>query len=131
MSIMFLYYSEEQSVKGKDVAAHTLDTNLISTGEFLMRFPSVQEHVATSCHDEFFKVWLSLWLSLWLGIDGESLSLTGGHVTCCSNLEQQVAASQDSNTSLQITCTTWSLSASSLLPVNRHAHTFSSPMSFP
>ena len=53
---MFLYYSEEKSVQGKEVAAHTLDTNLISTGEFLMRFPSVQDHVAASCHDEFFKV---------------------------------------------------------------------------
>ena len=58
MSIMFLYYSEEHSVKGKDVAAHTMDTNLISTGEFLMKFPSVQEHVAPTCHDEFFKVTL-------------------------------------------------------------------------
>ena len=53
---MFLYYSEEQSMQGKEVAAHTMDTNLISTGEFLMRFPSVQDHVAASCHDEFFKV---------------------------------------------------------------------------
>ena len=53
---MFLYYSEEHSVKGKEVAAHTMDTNLISTGEFLMKFPSVQEHVAATCHDEFFKV---------------------------------------------------------------------------
>ena len=56
MSIMFLYYSEEHSVKGKEVAAHTMDTNLISTGEFLMKFPSVQEHVVATCHDEFFKV---------------------------------------------------------------------------
>ena len=53
---MFLYYSEEHSVKGKNVAAHTMDTNLISTGEFLMKFPSVKEHVAATCHDEFFKV---------------------------------------------------------------------------
>ena len=56
MSIMFLYYSEERSVKGKEVAAHTMDTNLISTGEFLMKFPSVQQHVVPTCHDEFFKV---------------------------------------------------------------------------
>lgn len=56
MSIMFLYYSEEQTVKGSEVQAHTMDTNLISTGEFLMKFPSVQEHMPTSCQDEFFKV---------------------------------------------------------------------------
>ena len=56
MSILFLYYSEEQSVRGQDVVAHTMDTNLISTGEFLMKFPSVQDHMAASCHDEFFKV---------------------------------------------------------------------------
>lgn len=56
MSIMFLYYSEEHPTKGKDVVPHTLDTNLISTGEFLMKFPSVQHHVAPTCHDEFFKV---------------------------------------------------------------------------
>ena len=56
MSIMFLYYSEEQTVKGSEVRAHTMDTNLISTGEFLMKFPSVQEHMPSSCQDEFFKV---------------------------------------------------------------------------
>lgn len=56
MSIMFLYYSEEQTVKGSEVQAHTMDTNLISTGEFLMKFPSVQEHMPASCQDEFFKV---------------------------------------------------------------------------
>ena len=56
MSIMFLYYSEEHSVKGKDVGEHITDTNLISTGEFLMKFPSVKEHVVATCHDEFFKV---------------------------------------------------------------------------
>ena len=56
MSIMFLYYSEEQTVKGSEVQAHTLDTNLISTGEFGMKFPSVQEHMSTTCQDEFFKV---------------------------------------------------------------------------
>ncbi len=56
MSIMFLYYSEEQAVKGLDVAAHTMDTNLISTGEFMMKFPSVPAHMPASCHDEFFKV---------------------------------------------------------------------------
>lgn len=56
MSIMFLYYSEEQTMKGKEVVPHTMDTNLISTGEFLMKFPSVTQHVASTCHDEFFKV---------------------------------------------------------------------------
>ncbi len=56
MSIMFLYYSEEQRVKGSEVQAHTKDTNLISTGEFGMKFPSVQEHMSTTCQDEFFKV---------------------------------------------------------------------------
>lgn len=56
MSIMFLYYSEEQTVKGSEVQAHTMDTNLISTGEFGMKFPSVQEHMSISCQDEFFKV---------------------------------------------------------------------------
>ncbi len=53
---MFLYYSEEQTVKGSEVQAHTMDTNLISTGEFGMKFPSVQEHMSTTCQDEFFKV---------------------------------------------------------------------------
>lgn len=54
---MFLYYSEEQSVRGSEVVAHTTDTtNLISTGEFLLRYPSVQDHMPDSCHDEFFKV---------------------------------------------------------------------------
>lgn len=56
MSIMFLYYSEELPVLGRDVQAVTADTNLISTNEFLMRFPSVNEHIPASCHDEFFKV---------------------------------------------------------------------------
>ena len=56
MSIMFLYYSEEKVVRGREVQAHTLDTNLISTGEFLMRYPSVQAHMPASCHNEFFQV---------------------------------------------------------------------------
>lgn len=65
MSIMFLYYSEEQAVLGREVQAHTADTNLISTNEFLMRYPSVNEHMPASCHDEFFKVGnLSLLLRL-------------------------------------------------------------------
>ena len=46
-------------MKGKEVVPHAMDTNLISTGEFLMKFPSVQQHVAPTCHDEFFKVILT------------------------------------------------------------------------
>lgn len=60
MSIMFLYYSEEQVVRGNEVHAHTLDTNLISTGEFLMRYPSVQEHMPVNCHNEFFQVGIAV-----------------------------------------------------------------------
>lgn len=80
MSIMFLYYSEEHPTKGKDVVPHTLDTNLISTGEFLMKFPSVQHHVAPTCHDEFFKVWSVC------PIDSSSSLREENAIVCCSML---------------------------------------------
>ncbi|KAL0039355.1 hypothetical protein WJX79_004672 [Trebouxia sp. C0005] len=80
MSIMFLYYSEEQTVKGSEVQAHTMDTNLISTGEFGMKFPSVQEHMSISCQDEFFKVWSVC------PIDSSSSLREENAIVCCSML---------------------------------------------
>ena len=66
MSIMFLYYSEERAVRASEVQAHTTDTtNLISTGEFLMRYPSLNDHMPASCHDEFFKVGFSPNVECW------------------------------------------------------------------
>ena len=56
MSIMFLYYSEEQVVRCADVPAHNPATNLISTREFLMKFPSIQDHMSPTCQDSFFEV---------------------------------------------------------------------------
>ena len=50
---MFLYCSEEQVVRGADVPAHNPATNLISTREFLMKFPSIQDHMSPHAKTAF------------------------------------------------------------------------------